>query len=503
MTPERWARIATLFEQAHSLSGDDQRRFLEGIASVDDRREVAELLEQARLAPPLVEADPRRLAERRLGTRIGKYRLEEIAGGGGQGWVYRAVHEDIGLEVAIKALPPQFSSDAGRQERLLREAQALATLDDESIARVHDVVREGDEVFLVTEFVRGQTLRQALAGGPLPLAAALDYAAQILHALEGAHTRGIVHRDLKPENVMVATSGRVKLLDFGLARVLPVDSGATRSLDSLSRDVVGTIAYMSPEQLKAPDVDRRSDLFSFGVLFYEMVSGVHPFGDPGSWSIVGRIERDDPTPFATVRRDLPGGLFEVVARCLRKRPNERFQSAADVAAALQTLSSGVGEGSSEAIRWWQFHQVAASVAYASMLYPAWVAFEVVAWRRVGLLLFFAALTAAVVNVTLRLYMCFAWRHYRNVFQEEWAWVAPVLFTTDVVYVGLMLASACLVVVTAGKPIGLAVLLLVVALAGAVGFLRIEPAASRAAFGESPRRPRLSGTTRFGSGRLGA
>lgn len=498
MSPERWARIAALFERACELSGDDRQSFLDGISEVDVRREVEALLEAGERSA--TSSSQTRLAAR-VRTRVGKYRLEEIVGGGGQGCVYRAVHEEIGLEVAVKALPPEFATNPTCQARLKREGQVLATLDHEHIARVHDIVSDGRELFLITEFIHGRNLRQELAAGPIPVPTALDYATQVLGALAAAHAKGIVHRDLKPENVMITTAGRVKLLDFGLARLMPHGSDPTRLLDSLSSAVVGTVAYMSPEQLRSPEVDARSDVFSFGVLLYEMLCGAHPFGDPASWSIVGHIERDRPVPLESRRHSLPEGLSAVVERCLQKRPEDRYRSAGEIADALGDTRR-TGAGTSDAVRWWQFHQGAASGAYAAMLYPFWLALEVVPWRRFGLVLFFVGLGAAVTAVTLRLFLRFSWSHYRDVFDEEWNWVGPVLFLCDVLYVGLLILAATAVVFLGGPPIGVAILLFIVALACAVGFLRIEPAAARAAFGETHHQPsRLP--NRFGSGRLGA
>ncbi len=503
MSPDRWAQIAALFERALELSGAERRELLDGIASADLRREVEALLAQAESGPTLARREALRQAQDRVGARVGRYRIEGLAGGGGQAWVYRAVHEDLGLEVAIKALPADFAGDADRQLRLRREGQALASLDDERIARVHDILREGDELFLVTEFVHGRTLRELLAVEPLALPVALDLAAQILGALSLAHDHGIVHRDLKPENVMVTGSGRVKLIDFGLARVMPQPTGSTHALGTMSRDVVGTVAYMSPEQMKGSRVDHRSDIFSFGVLLYEAVSGVHPFGDPGSWTIVGRIERDPPRPLVSVRPDLPPWVFAVISRCLSKRPEDRYQSAGELADALRAGGADERRGEGDAVRWWQFHQVAASATSASMVYPLWLALEVIGWRPLRLLLFFGALSAVVVSVALRLFLRFTWRHYRDAFAEEWRWVAPVLLATDAVFTVLLLSASVCVAVTGGKPVGLAVLLLIVGLSLAIAFLRIEPAASRAAFGAAPARPRMGVPPRFGSGRLGA
>jgi serine/threonine protein kinase len=504
MTPDRWTRVAALLEQALELDGEQRRAWLEAISSVDLRRDVEQLLSQSTAGSGGTRAEGRRLAEKRLGTRVGPYRLEGVAGGGGQGWVYRAVHEALGLEVAVKALPPEYARDPDRQERLRREGRALASLDDEGIARVHDMIAQGDEVFLVTEFVHGMTLAERLRSGPLPLAEALDYAAQMLTTLGRAHGKGIVHRDLKPANVMVTIAGHVKLLDFGLARLLPGSDGPTEGVESLSRGVVGTVAYMSPEQLRGPHVDHRSDIFAFGVLLYEAVSGVHPFGEATSWSIVGHIERDEPRPLDAARPGLPAWLSEVIVRCLRKRPEDRYQSAGQLAADLARQRAPRTEGeASDAVRWWQFHQVAASTAYAAMVYPLWLALEVLGSRGLRLSLFFTALAAAVVSIALRLFLRFAWRHYRDAFGEEWAWVAPVLKATDTAYTGLLLAGAAAVIVSGGQPVGLGVLLFVFGLALVVAYLRIEPAACRAAFGARPPISHQGAPPHPGSGRLGA
>jgi Tol biopolymer transport system component len=273
------------------------------------------------------------------GGRLGPYEVVGLLGAGGMGVVYRARDPRLGREVAIKVLPNDVSADPRRLERFRREARAVAALDHPNILAVHDVGTEDGAPYAVFELVDGQTLRELLAGGPLAPSRALDLAAQLARGLAAAHREAIVHRDIKPENLLVTRQGILKIVDFGLATArAPEDRGVTeetRSRLTGQGDRPGTPAYMSPEQVAGQTVDRRSDLFSLGVVVHEMLCGRPPFLRATSPETMVAILKEWPGPLPeSVRNEVPG-LPPVLDRCLAKDPEGRFQSAADLEFALQ------------------------------------------------------------------------------------------------------------------------------------------------------------------------
>jgi eukaryotic-like serine/threonine-protein kinase len=304
---------------------------------------------------------PGRAAERsRLGpgTHLGPYEVLAPLGSGGMGEVYRARDERLGREVAVKVLPTESSTDPDRLRRFEQEAKAAGALNHPNLLAVFDTGQHEGNPYVVFELLDGVTLRQRLGGGPLPSRKAVDYAVQIAHGLAAAHEKGIVHRDLKPENLFVTRDGRVKILDFGLAKLRPAldahaprEEGTTLSTATGAGVVLGTVGYMSPEQVRGEPADHRSDIFSFGSVFYEMLSGRRPFSGETSPELMTAILKQDPPELA--RSGIPAGLAGVVSRCLEKRPEERFQSARDVAFALEALSgarTGFEFGSSRSAR---------------------------------------------------------------------------------------------------------------------------------------------------------
>jgi dipeptidyl aminopeptidase/acylaminoacyl peptidase len=278
------------------------------------------------------------------GGRLGPYEVVGLLGAGGMGVVYRARDPRLAREVAVKVLPDEFSLDPGRLERFRREARAVAALDHPNILSVHDVGTEGGTPYVVFELLEGQTLRERLAGGPLPVRTALDLAVQIARGLGAAHRRGIVHRDIKPENLLVARGGLLKILDFGLAKALG-GGDARRSTEETATATKdggqpGTAAYMSPEQARGQPVDPRSDLFSLGVVVHEMLTGASPFHRDTPAETVVAILKEPPGPLPPAVVEGASGMGPVLARCLAKEPDDRFQSAADLEFALQqTLGS--------------------------------------------------------------------------------------------------------------------------------------------------------------------
>jgi serine/threonine protein kinase/sugar lactone lactonase YvrE len=279
------------------------------------------------------------------GTKLGPYEILTALGAGGMGEVYRARDSRLDRVVAIKILPSEYSSDPERVRRFEQEARASAALNHPNILALYDISSKTDSFYLVSELLEGETLRQRLASGPLPARKATEYAVQIAHGLAAAHDKGIIHRDLKPENIFITRDGRVKILDFGLAKLIPVvtPSADDRTLasDGFKTEVgmlLGTVGYMSPEQVRGATVDHRSDLFSFGAVLYEMLSAQRAFRGTTPADTVSAILKDDPPELSAGSREISPALDRVVRHCLEKIPEDRFQSARDLAFDLQNIS---------------------------------------------------------------------------------------------------------------------------------------------------------------------
>jgi serine/threonine protein kinase len=275
------------------------------------------------------------------GTILGQYEIRSPLGAGGMGEVYRAHDTRLDREVAIKVLPESLTSDPDRLRRFEQEARAAAALNHPNILAVYQMATHEGVSYMVSELLEGETLRERLRRGP-PLRKTIDYAVQIAHGLAAAHDKGIVHRDLKPENLFVTKDGRVKILDFGLAKLAqPRDASgaeATIAYGTESGMVMGTVGYMSPEQVRGKTADHRSDIFAFGTILYEMVTGKQTFRKPTSAETMTAILNEDPPSISQVTAATPPGLQRVVHRCLEKNPEQRFQSASDMAFALEALS---------------------------------------------------------------------------------------------------------------------------------------------------------------------
>jgi serine/threonine protein kinase len=286
------------------------------------------------------------------GDRLGPYEILGPLGSGGMGEVYRARDARLGREVAVKVLPEASSTDPDRLRRFEQEAKAAGALNHPNLMAVFDTGRHEDAPYIVFELLQGETLRERLAPGALPTRKAVDYAVQIAHGLAAAHEAGIVHRDLKPENVFVTKDGRAKILDFGLAKLRPTHDLADLSSEAATESeitgtgvVLGTAGYMSPEQVEGKPADHRSDIFSFGSVLYEMLSGRRAFRRDSSIETMRAILKEDPAELAEADGKIPATLERVVRRCLEKRPEERFQSARDLAFALEAFSAPSATGS--------------------------------------------------------------------------------------------------------------------------------------------------------------
>jgi serine/threonine-protein kinase len=291
-----------------------------------------------------------------VGTKLGPYEIQSALGAGGMGEVYRARDPRLGREVAIKVLPSAFSADPDRLHRFEQEARAAAALNHPNILAVYDIGQQDGSPYIVSELLEGETLRERLNGGALPVRKAVEYAGQIAHGLAAAHEKAIVHRDLKPENVFVTSDGRVKILDFGLAKLTqrePALAGVsalpTRLPDTIPGVLLGTIGYMSPEQVRGLPVDHRTDIFAVGVTLYEMLTGRRAFErDTAPETLTAILREDVPDVHATLPQ-VPGALEQVLQRCVEKDPSRRFQSTQDLAFALATLGGATSSSGAIAL----------------------------------------------------------------------------------------------------------------------------------------------------------
>jgi len=282
--------------------------------------------------------------ENRAGKSLAHFELLELLGAGGFGEVYRARDTRLGRTVAIKLLPETFARDAERRERFRREAIAASALNHPNICTVHDLVEAGGQFLIVMELVEGKTLHAALAGGPLPPADVLPIAIQVADALAEAHRAGILHRDVKCGNIALGPRGQAKVLDFGLAKIVGTGDpeGATLEKVTAEGTASGTLGYMSPEQLLGKPLDRRSDLFSFGVVLYEMVTAQLPFQGGSAIAVVNAILHSEPRDFGDL--PVPGGLKAIIRRLLQKEPGKRYASAEKLLLELRALEASTAPG---------------------------------------------------------------------------------------------------------------------------------------------------------------
>jgi len=322
------------------------------------------------------------------GTRLGRYEIRAKLGEGGMGEVYLARDGKLNRDVAIKVLPAALSKDPDRLRRFEQESQAAGALNHPNILAVYDVGTHDDAPYIVSELLEGESLKKRLDDGPLPHRKAIDYAVHIAQGLAAAHDKGIIHRDLKPDNLFITSDDRVKILDFGIAKLVspisedaPQTEIATRKVQTDPGTVIGTVGYMSPEQVRGKHIDHRSDIFSLGAVLYEMLSGQRAFRRENAVETLNAILKEEPTDLLTTTRNVSPALERVVWHCLEKSPERRFQSATDVAFALEALS-GVGTRSTE--------QTMMTTAPRAR----WVTKERVVWASVCALLLAAALLFA-------------------------------------------------------------------------------------------------------------
>jgi hypothetical protein len=504
---DRYQRVAALFHRAVDLPPIERTAFLAALrtSEPDMAGEVESLIGAHDRASDFIERPA--LSGVTFGTRdqppaiprepIGHYRVLSVIGQGGMGVVYLAEDTRLGRTVALKAVRPEFAGDETRKARLRREARAAAALVHPNIATVYALEEIGDTIYVASEFVQGETLRDELLRGPLSPARAMHVAMAVLRALDAAHQRGIVHRDLKPENVLTTEGGDVKVLDFGLAHFVDPDG-----TDALTKEgaALGTPAYMSPEQIRGEGVDGRSDLFAWGVLVVELVSGKHPFLGATPAATIARVLE---TPASAIVAAAESGsdrdprvslLMQWAGRCLSKPVDARPASAAAVVAALEgagpVLRTGHdGRDAAEFSRtgadparpasagawWWQFHQATTTLAYALLLVPIWQTRDAAStlWGR---RLFLVGLVAVVVAGMLRLHLWFARHQYPGDWASEHRLARRVLRAADIAF-ALVLAAHGALLAQVDDP--LATFLIGVAASVVVSFAIIEPATTRA------------------------
>ena len=378
MTSDRWQRIEQLYHSAWERAENQRAAFLSEACAGDDalRQEVESLLAQERGAQGLLEAPALEMAAKIFGedqgpslegrqfgsparssvlqssalqvtltpgTMLGDYEVQNLVGSGGMGQVYRARDLRLGRDVAIKVLPSLLSADRERLRRFELEARATAALSHPNILAVFQMGSYEGAPYLVSELLEGETLREQIQRGRLSVRKAIDFGVQIARGLAAAHEKGIVHRDLKPENLFVTKDGRIKILDFGLAKVTQAQHSSAQTAPTLTGAtepgmIMGTVGYMSPEQVRGHVADHRSDIFAFGAILYEMLTGKLAFQKATAADTVAAILSQDPPDISQVSPSTPPALQRVVHRCLEKGPDQRFQSASDLGFALQAIS---------------------------------------------------------------------------------------------------------------------------------------------------------------------
>jgi predicted Ser/Thr protein kinase len=481
VTPAQWERLKEAFHGALDQPAPARRAWLAERCGDDPTllREAEALLQTHETAGTFLErppaVDPTDLETLLPGTLIGSYKVVEEIGRGGMGVVYLAEDTRLGRPVALKSLPAALAMQPELRQRLKREARAAATISHPCVAVVYALEEVGDHLFIASEYVRGEMLRTEIARGPIAPERTRAIATDVARALVAAHEAGVIHRDLKPENVLIKPDGGVKVVDFGIAQIEGLE--ATRLTRAGS--MLGTPAYMAPEQRLGGSVDKRADLYALGIVLSEMLTGRHPL----------QVRPDDRSvhvaaPFAAIIR-----------RCLNTDPAARYATARDLLADLRSgLATASGtetgteigtESNSDPIDggrfWWEFHQGMTALVYWGMTVPAWYARgHIAGW--LGRTFFILVLAAVVVAANARLHLWFTSRFY----PAELDWVhrrsSRWIRIADWVFAAALAAGGALIGDEARSP--LALVLPSVAVGAVVAFLLIEPVTTRDAFKRS-------------------
>ena len=384
MTPERWQKIRDVLCDALEVAPEQRSAFLDGacVADSDLRSEVESLLSSQGKAPSsFLQSPPITSTTLMPGTKLGPYNISSLLGVGGMGEVYRAHDSKLGRDIALKVLPSKTAADPDRLKRFQREARAVAALNHPHIVTIYSVEERRGTHFLTMELVEGVALHHLIPKGGLPLEKIFEIAIPMAEALVAAHEKGIVHRDLKPGNIMIDKKTRVKILDFGLAKfggmswdwidnTEPLGHATTFDLrpeaQTLAGAVMGTLPYMSPEQLQGHPVDPRSDLFSFGTVLYEMTVGQPPFSGQTSTEFLSAILQSSPRPVTELRADVPTGLEKILDGCLAKDAGDRYASARDLFEALEDLRREIRWGRDTVTRGNEIRDSVAVLPFANM-----------------------------------------------------------------------------------------------------------------------------------------
>jgi eukaryotic-like serine/threonine-protein kinase len=491
VTPERWRQVNDLFHAALKHDPERRREFLASAAHDDPQlvSEVESLLDSHDTSGGFLETPAWGVAadlilddEPLAGREIGPYRVLHEIGRGGMGIVYAAEDTRLGRRVALKALPPEYTQDLPRRERLTREARAAAALSHPAVATIFALEDIEGTLFLVSELVVGETLRDELREGALPADILLPTLTEIASGLAAAHAAGIVHRDLKPENIVRRTDGQVKILDFGVARVDQEGSETALRLTETGM-AIGTPGYMAPEQLAGSAVGARADVFAFGVLGWELATGEHPFGT-SSGELLARMTSmmEGGSPALSTPLSVEG-LDAILRRCMRTDPASRYPSAEELCRDLRALAGRTPSGTIVAqsapqasLWWWQFHQALVATVNALMPVAAWF-IRPLAPRPFGAIAFFGVLALATISVTLRLNLLFTSRVHPSMLRHQRARTYSSIAAVEAVLAMWLLGCAA---VAAGPNDGLAALLVTLAIVTVASLGIIEPATTQGA-----------------------
>ena len=491
MNQTQWERLKQVFNAALDQPAAVRRQWLRQHCGDDVSvlREAEALLESHETAGTFLEqaaqVDPADFETLPPGTRVGNYVLIDELGRGGMGVVYLAEDQRLGRRVALKALPASVAGNPELRQRLRREARAAATISHPGVAVVYALEEIDDHLFIASEYVSGETLRSAIARGPLPFPRVRAMALEMASALAAAHAAGVIHRDLKPENVLITSDGRIKIVDFGIAQI----EGPEATRLTRAGAMLGTPAYMAPEQLLGGHVDGRADIYAVGVLLTEVLTGRHPLRGGALAATATGSSR----------------FNAVVARAMEADPLKRFANATELIEALAQTTTGdngaitpvvtpnaiepgvpaVGHDTEQrrvaaARWWWEFHQGIVALVYAATMFPAWYARGLIGdWH--GRTFFIVLLAAAIVSVTARLHLWFTSRFYPTelewVYQRSRRWI----LVADWVF-ALTLAAGGILIRDVQSP--LTIVLPSIAIGAVVAFVLIEPVTTRDAFRKS-------------------